>query len=83
MMCCSRKQRLHLYTMEDFTKLMVVFKSLFVSTYSVYRKELFILRDFSYSLKGKKLECIQFQAEKIWNSLPDSKREMTSLKILK
>ena len=72
---------------------MVVFKSLFVSTYPGYLKELFVFRNSNYSLRGKNilalpiprttnygLECIGYQAAKIWNSLPDSMRTMTSFK---
>ena len=75
---------------------MVVFKSLFVSTYPGYLKELFSLRNSSYSLRGKNilslpiprttnygLECIRYQAAKIWNSLPDSMRTITSFKEFK
>ena len=77
-------------------RLMVVFKSLFVSTYPGYLKEIFIFRNSSYSLRGKNiltlplprtttygLECIRYQAAKIWNSLPDSMKTMTSLKDFK
>ena len=76
--------------------LMVVFKSLFVSTYPGYLKELFVFRNSSYSLRGKNiltlpiprttnygLECIRYQAAQIWNSLPDSMRTMTSFKDFK
>ena len=76
--------------------LIVVFKSLFVSTYPGYLKELFVFRNSSYSLRGKNiltlpiprttnygLECIRYQAAKIWNSLPDSMRTMTSFKDFK
>ena len=76
--------------------LMVVFKSLFVSTYPGYLKELFVFRNSSYSLRGKNiltlpiprttnygLECIRYQAAKIWNSLPDSMRTITSFKDFK
>ena len=76
--------------------LMLVFKSLFVSTYPGYLKELFVFRNCSYSLRGKNiltlpiprttnygLECIGYQAAKIWNSLPDSMRTMTSFKDFK
>ena len=76
--------------------LMVVFKSLFVSTYPGYLKELFVFRNSSYSLRGKNiltlpiprttnygLESIRYQAAKIWNSLPDSMRAMTSFKDFK
>ena len=75
---------------------MVLFKSLFVSTYPGYLKELFVFRNSSYSLRGKNiltlpiprrsnygLECIRYQAAKIQNSLPDSMRIMTSIKDVK
>ena len=75
---------------------MMVFKSLFVSTYPRYLKELFVFRNSSYLLRGKYiltlpiprttnygLECIQYQAAKIWNLLPDSLRTMTSFKDFK
>ena len=55
--------------------LMIVYKSLFVSTYPRYLKELFVFRNSSYLLRGKNiltlpiprttnygLECIQYQA---------------------
>ena len=76
--------------------LMVVSKSLFVSAYPGYLKELFVFRNSSYSLRGKNiltlptprttnygLECIRYQAAKIWNSLSDSIRTMTSFKDFK
>ena len=57
---------------------MVAFKSLFVSTYPGYLKELFVFCNSSYSFRGKNiltlpiprttnygLECIQYQAAKI------------------
>ena len=85
-----------LYTGRLHKILMVVFKSLFVSTYPGYLKELFVFRNCSYSLRGKNiltlpiprttnygLECIGYQAAKIWNSLPDSMRTMTSFKDFK
>ena len=85
-----------LYTGRLHKILMVVFKSLFVSTYPGYLKELFVFRNSSYSLRGKniltlpiprttnyRLECIRYQATKIWNSLPDSMRTMTSFKDFK
>ena len=75
---------------------MVVFKSLFVSTYPAYLKEPFVFRNSSYSLRGKNiltlpiprtttygLEYIRYQAAKIWNSLPDSIRTITSFKDFK
>ena len=75
---------------------MVVFKSLFVSTYPGYLKELFVFRNSNHSLRGKNilalplprttnygLECIGYQAAKIWNLLPDSIRTMTSFKDFK
>ena len=73
---------------------MVVFKSLFVSSYPGYLKEQFVFRNSSYSLRGNNiltlpitinygLECIRYQAAKIWNSLPDSMRTITSLKDFK
>ena len=75
---------------------MVVFKSLFVSTCPGYLKEVFVFRNCSYSLRGKNiltlpiprttnygLECIVYQAAKIWNSLPDSMRTMTSFEDFK
>jgi len=59
---------------------MVVFKSLFVSTYPGYLKEQLVFRNSSFSLRGKNivtspiprttnygLECIRYQAAKIWN----------------
>ena len=82
-----------LYTGRFQKILMIVFKSLFVSTSPRYLKELFVFRNSSYLLRGKYiltlpiprttnygLECIQYQAAKIWNSLPDSMRTMTSFK---
>ena len=58
---------------------MVVFKSLFFSSYPGYLKELFVFRNSSYSLRGKNiltlptprttnygLEVIRYQAAKIW-----------------
>ena len=85
-----------LYTGRLHKILMVVFKSLFVSTYPGYLKELFVFRNSSYSLRGKNiltlpipsttnygLECIRYQAAKIWNSLSDSMRTMTSFKDFK
>ena len=61
-----------------------------------YLKELFVFRNSSYSLRGKNiltlpiprttnygLECVRYQAAKIWNSLPDSIRTMTSFKDFK
>ena len=85
-----------LYTGRLHKILMVVFKSLFVPTYPGYLKELFVFRNSSYSLRGKNiltlpiprttnygLECIRYQAAKIWNSLPDSMRIMTSFKDFK
>ena len=77
---------------------MIVFKSLFVSTYPGYLKELpvFVFPNSSYSLRGKNiltlpiprttnygLDCIRYQAAKIWNSLPDSMRTMTLFKDFK
>jgi len=41
-----------LYTGRLHKILMVVFKSLFVSTYPKYLKELFVFRNSSYSLRG-------------------------------
>lgn len=85
-----------LYTGRLHKILMVVFKSLFVSMYPRYLKELFVFRNSSYSLRGKNiltlpiprttnygLECIRYQAAKIWNSLSDSMRTMTSFKDFK
>ena len=85
-----------LYTGRLHKILVVVFKSLFVPTYPGYLKELFVFRNSSYSLRGKNiltlpiprttnygLECIRYQAAKIWNSLPDSMRIMTSFKDFK
>ena len=85
-----------LYTGRLHKILMVVFKSLFVSTYPGYLKELFVFRNSSYSLRGKNiltlpipratnygLECVPYQAAKIWNSLPDNIRTMTSFKDFK
>ena len=85
-----------LYTGRLHKILMVVFKSLFVPTYPGYLKELFVFRNSSYSLRGKNiltlpiprttnygLECIRYQDAKIWNSLPDSMRIMTSFKDFK
>ena len=85
-----------LYTGRLHKILMVVFKSLFVSTYPGYLKELFVFRNSSYSLRGKNiltlpiprttnygLECNRYQAAKVWNSLPDSMRTMTSFKDFK
>ena len=76
--------------------LMVVFKSLFLSTYPGYLKELFALRNSSYSLRGNNiltlpkprttnygLKCIRYQAAKIWNLLPDRTRTITSIKDFK
>ena len=73
-----------LYTRRLHKILMVVFKSVFVS------------RNSSYSLRGKNiltlpiprtttygLECIRYEAAKIWNSLPDSIRTITSFKDFK
>jgi len=74
---------------------MVVVKSLFVSTYPGYLKELFVFRNSSYSLRGKNIltlpiprtsyghECIWYQAATIWNSLPDSMRTITSFENFK
>jgi len=69
-----------LYTGRLHKILMVVFKSLFVSTYPGYLKEQFVFRNSSFSLRGKNivaspilrttnygLECIRYQAAKIWN----------------
>ena len=77
-----------LYTGRLHKILMVVFKSLFVSTYPGYLKELFVFRNSSYSLRGKNiltlpiprttnygLECIRYQAAKM--------RTMTSFKDFK
>ena len=85
-----------LYTGRLHKIIIVVFKSLFVSTYSGYLKELFVFRNSSYSLRGNNiltlpvprttnygLECIRYQAAQIWNSLPDSMRTMTSFKYFK
>ena len=85
-----------LYTGRLHKILMVVFKILFVSTYPGYLKELFVFRNLSYSLRGKNiltlpiprttnygLECIRYQAAKIWNSLSDSMRTMTTFKDFK
>ena len=44
-----------LYTGRLHKILMVVFKSLFVSTYPAYLKELFVFRNSSYSLRGKNI----------------------------
>ena len=41
--------------------LMVVFKSLFVSTYPGYLKELFVFRNSSYSLRGKNIRPYLYQ----------------------
>ena len=75
---------------------MVVFKSLFVSSYPGYLKKIFVLCNSSYLLRGKNiltlpiprttnygLECIRYQAAKMWNSLPDSRRTMTPFKDFK
>ena len=77
--------------------LKVVFKSLFVSTYPRYLKELFVFRHSSHSLRGHNilnlpkprlttnygLESIRYQAAKIWNSLPDRSRLITVFKDFK
>ena len=72
--------------------LTVVFKSLFVSSYPKYLKELFTLRNSRYLLRGKNiltlpeprtsygLESIKYEAVKHWNSLSDSITTTTSLK---
>jgi len=75
---------------------MVVFKSLLFSAYPGYLKELFVFCNSSYPLKGKNiltlplpkttnygLECIQYQAVKIWNSLPGSVRTIAFSKDFK
>ena len=84
----SNNRRLH-------KVLIVVFKSLFVSTYPEYLKELFVLRNLSYSLRGKNilalhqeqqsygLDCIRYQPAKMWNSLSVFTRAITSLKDFK
>ena len=79
-----------------YTKTIIVFKSLFVSTYPKYLKELFTLRNSTYLLRGKNiltlpelrttcygLESIKYEAVKYWNSLSDSIRATTSLKDFK
>jgi len=76
--------------------LIVVFKSLFVSTYPKYLKELFSLRNSKYLLRGKNiltlpeprttsygLESIKYEAIKFWNSLSDNIRTTMSLKDFK
>ena len=70
--------------------LIIVFKSLFVSTHPKYLKELFTLQNSKYLLRGKNiltlteprtssygLESIKYEAVKFWNSLSDSMRTMT------
>ena len=76
--------------------LIVVFKSLFDTKYPNYLKELFSLRNSKYQLRGKNiltlpkarttrygLDSIRYQAARIWNSLSDSLRVLTSLKEFK
>ena len=72
--------------------LTVVFKSLFVSTYPKYLKELFTLRNSKNLLRGTLpepritsygLESIKYEAVKHWNSLSDSIRTMKLQKELK
>ena len=89
-------EKASLYNGRIHNMLIVVFKSLFVSTYPKYLKELFTLRNSKYLLKGKNiltlpeprttsygLESIKYEAVKYWNSLSDSIRTTTSLKDFK
>ena len=85
-----------LYNGRILNMLIVVFKRIFVSTYPKYLKDLFTLRNSKYLLRGKNiltlpepritsygLESIKYEAVKYWNSLSDSIRTTTSLKVFK
>ena len=76
-----------LYNKRVHSMLILLYKSLFFTSYPIYMRNMFTLRDTSYNLRGNyiltppvprtttyDLHSFSYHAAKLWNLLPDSAR---------